>query len=84
MDKLAKTDKTESVMGLGRRTREEIAKWKQMTALRSLRGGRHQTSPASLGREKERLNQCHINVLKKKEHTKHIINLYSFGMSRRG
>ena len=38
----AENDKTERVTGLGRRTREEIAKWNQMTALR------HQTSPASL------------------------------------
>ena len=36
------------VTGLGRRTREEIAKWNQMTALRFQTGGRHQTSPASL------------------------------------
>ena len=41
-------DKTERVAGLGRRTREEIAKWNQMTALRFQTGERHQTSPASL------------------------------------
>ena len=41
-------DKTERVTGTGRRTREEIAKWNQMTALRFQTGGRHQTSPASL------------------------------------
>ena len=28
-----KTDKTERVLGLGRRTREEIVKWNPMTAL---------------------------------------------------
>ena len=39
---------TERLTGLGRRTREEIAKWNQMTALRFKTGGRHQTSPASL------------------------------------
>ena len=44
----AESDKTERVTGLGRRTREEIAKWNQMTALRFQTGGRHQTSPASL------------------------------------
>ena len=44
----AENDKTEKVTGLGRRTGEEIAKWNQMTALRSQTGGRHQTSPASL------------------------------------
>ena len=44
----AENDKTERVTGLGRRTREEIAKWNQMTALRFQIGGRHQTSPASL------------------------------------
>ena len=44
----AENDKTERVNGLGRRTREEIAKWNQMTALRFQTGGRHQTSPASL------------------------------------
>ena len=41
-------DGTERVTGLGRRTREEIAKWNQMTALRFQTGGRHQTSRASL------------------------------------
>ena len=44
----AENDKTEGVTGLGRRTREEIAKWNQMTALIFQTGGRHQTSPASL------------------------------------
>ena len=44
----AENDKTERVTGLGRRPREEIAKWNQMTALRFQTGGRHQTSPASL------------------------------------
>ena len=44
----AENDKTERVTGLGRRTREEIAKWNQMTALRFQTGGRHQTSTASL------------------------------------
>ena len=40
-----KKDKIEMVTGLGRRTREAIAKWNQMTALRFQTGGRHQTSP---------------------------------------
>ena len=44
----AEDDKTERATGLGRRTREEIAKWNQMTALRFQTGGRHQISPASL------------------------------------
>ena len=43
-----KKDKTEKVTGLGRRTREEIVKWNQGTALRFQTGERHQTSPASL------------------------------------
>ena len=34
-----KKDKTERVTGLGRRTREEIAKWNQMKALRFDTGG---------------------------------------------
>ena len=42
------------VTGLGRRTREEIAKWNQMTALRLQTGGRHQTFPASFGEKKLR------------------------------
>ena len=42
-----KKDETERVTGLGRRTRDEIAKWNQMTALGFQTGGRHQTSPAS-------------------------------------
>ena len=48
----AEKDKTERVTGLGRRTREEIAKRDQMTALRFQTGGRHQTSPVSLRRER--------------------------------
>ena len=43
-----KKDRTERVIGLGSRTREEIVKWNQMTALRFQTGRRHQTSPASL------------------------------------
>ena len=35
----AENDKTERVTGLGRRTREEIVKWNQMTALRLQTGG---------------------------------------------
>ena len=45
-----KKDRIERVMGLGRRTREEIVKWNQMTALRFQTGwrwgGGHQASPA--------------------------------------
>ena len=44
----AEKNKTERVTGLGRRTREEIAKWNQMTALRFQTRRRHQTSPAFL------------------------------------
>ena len=44
-----KKEKIERVTGLGRQTREEIVKWNQMTALRFQTGGRHQTSPVSLG-----------------------------------
>ena len=44
----AENDKIQRVTGLGRRTREEIAKWNQMTALRFQTEGRHQTSSASL------------------------------------
>ena len=39
MDQQAEKDKTERVTGLGRRTREEITKWNQMTALIPDRGG---------------------------------------------
>ena len=40
----ADKDKTERVIGLDRRTREEIVKWNQMIALRFQTWGRHQTS----------------------------------------
>ena len=50
----AENDKTERVTGLGRRTRQKIAKWNQMTVLRFQTGWRHQTSPASLRGEGER------------------------------
>ena len=43
-----KKDKTERPKGVVRRTREEIVKWSQTTALSSKTGGRLQTSPASL------------------------------------
>ena len=39
--------KTERAMGAGRRTREEIVEWNQVTVLRFQTRGRHQTSPAS-------------------------------------
>ena len=39
---------TERIIGKGRREREEIVKWNQMTALRFQTGERHQTSLASL------------------------------------
>ena len=38
----------ERITGLGRKTRQEIVKWNQMTALRFQTGGRHQTSLASV------------------------------------
>ena len=43
----AENDKTERVTGLSRRTREEIAKWNQLTALRFQTGGdiRHPRPP---------------------------------------
>ena len=54
MKNIEENDKTERVTGLGRRTREEIAKLNQMTALIFQTGGSHQTSLASLrGKEKE-------------------------------
>ena len=43
-----KKEKTEGAMGARRRTREEVVKWNQTTALRFQTRGRHQTSPASL------------------------------------
>ena len=45
--KSLENDKAERVTGLGRRTREEIAKWNQMTALRFQTGGdiRHPRPP---------------------------------------
>ena len=55
MDQQAKKrDKTERIIGLGRRTREEIVKWNQMTALRYQTGGRHPTSLVSLWGERAR------------------------------
>ena len=38
--KKKRRDKAERVTGLGRRTREEIVKWNQMTALRFQTGGK--------------------------------------------
>ena len=47
MDQQTEKDTTERITGLGRRTRDDIAKWNKMTALRFQTGGNHQTSPAS-------------------------------------
>ena len=44
--KKKRKEKTERVTGLGRKTKEEIVKWNQMTALRFQTGRRHQTYPA--------------------------------------
>ena len=45
MDQWAeKKKKTERVLGLGRRTREEIVMWNQMTALRFQTGVRHNST----------------------------------------
>ena len=49
MDQQEEKGKTQRITGLGRRTRQEIVKWNQMTALRFQIGLRHQTSLASLG-----------------------------------
>ena len=45
--KKKKKEKIEKALEVGRRTREEIVKWNQMTALRFQTGERHQTSLAS-------------------------------------
>ena len=45
MKYIEENDKTERVTGLGRRTREEIAKWNQLTALRFPTGGRTSDIP---------------------------------------
>ena len=47
MDQQAEKNKAERVTGLGRRTREQIAKWNQMTALSFRQGGdiRHPRPP---------------------------------------
>ena len=50
IDQQAEKDQTERVLGLGRRTKEEIAKWNQMTALRFQTGGRHQNPWPPFGR----------------------------------
>ena len=48
MDHQQTNDETERARGRGRKTREEIRKGNQMTALRFQTGERHPTSPASL------------------------------------
>ena len=68
MDLQAEKDKIERVTGLGRKTREEIAKWNQMTALRFQTGGRHQTSPASLRGAEQGMDWL---ILIKQKHISH-------------
>ena len=66
MDQQAEKDNTERVIGLGRRTREEIAKWNQMTALKFQTEKRHQTSPASLRGVAERTSsQLHLGAIER-------------------
>ena len=48
MGQKVKKDQTERAKGRGRKTRDEIVEWNQMTALRFQTGGRHQASLASL------------------------------------
>ena len=50
MDRQAEKDKTERGTGLGGRTREEIAKWNQMTALK-FQTGKTDIPGLPLGRE---------------------------------
>jgi len=48
MDRQQKNDKTERARGLGRKTREEVGKGNQMTALRFQTGSEIRHPPASL------------------------------------
>ena len=54
--KKRKEEKTERASGVGRRTREEIVNWNQMTARRFQTGRRHQISTASLRGDVIRIN----------------------------
>ena len=59
-----KKSKTERVTGLGRRTREKIGKWNQMTALRFQPGGGGETSdildlPSGIAVETTSFNKGH-------------------------
>ena len=60
MDQQAEKDQTERLTEVGRRTKEETAKWNKMTALRFQTMGGHQTSPASLA---NRLSHYCINKI---------------------
>ena len=61
MDQLAEKVQTEKAIGLGRRTREEIVKWNQMTALRFQMGGdiRHPRPPFG-GDQKNRVRKQRV------------------------
>ena len=73
-------DKTERATGLGRRTREEIAKWNQIRALRFQTGGRHQTSPASLLGVLKKLKQLQLRLPVDVSPAKNIHNKYVAGV----
>ena len=67
-----KKDKTERVTGLGRRTREAIAKWNQMTALRFQgegRGGDIRHPPPPFGERRGIVSDNHCDA--KTEPTAH-------------
>ena len=68
MDQQAEKDKTERVIGLVRKTREDIAKWNQMTAMRFQTGGdiRHPRPPFG-----EEMLTMLARAPKPKDHTQH-------------
>ena len=63
MDQQAGKNKTERVTGLGRRTREDIAKCNQMTALRFQTGGRQISSPPFEGELFEKHEQITKTII---------------------
>ena len=54
MDQQAEKDKTERVTGVGRKTREEIAKWNKIIALRFQTGGETSDIPPPFGANTEK------------------------------
>ena len=79
MDRQAEKDKTERGTGLGGRTREEIAKWNQMTALRFQTAGETSDIPGLPSGAVQRPSSSKTTFLSLKTFASHVYINESLG-----